>query len=123
MAKKRVLIAEDEAASRLLYRETLEAQGYEVLVAATGAEALELVEKGEPIDVLVLDVRMPDMHGLELLEHLRERGISIPTIMCTAMAKADQSFEARTYGVEATLMKPVDLNDLRAKVAEAVGEP
>ena len=121
MSQKRILVAEDEPTSQTLYRETLEAEGYEVLSARTGAEALRIVEK-EPIDVLVLDVRMPDMHGLELLEHLRERGCIIPTVLCTAVAKAGQSFEARSYGVKATLIKPVDLDELRAKVSEALGQ-
>jgi two-component system response regulator (stage 0 sporulation protein F) len=121
MSQKRILVAEDEPTSQTLYRETLEAEGYEVLSARTGAEALRIVEK-EPIDVLVLDVRMPDMHGLELLEHLRERGRIIPTVLCTAVAKAGQSFEARSYGVQTTLIKPVDLDELRAKVSEALGQ-
>ena len=118
----RVLVAEDEPASQMLYREALKAEGYEVCAVRTGAEALDLIEK-VPIAALVLDVRMPDMHGLELLEQLRQRGYTIPTILCTAMAGAGESFEVQAYGVKATLVKPVDLNDLRAKVREALAEP
>ena len=117
MDKNTVLIVEDEEASLTLYQRALEGQGYRVLSARTGVEALAVIER-DNVDAMLLDVRMPDMHGLELLDELRSRKKTIPTILCTAMTKAGEAFEARSYGVKACLTKPVDLDNLRAKVAE-----
>ena len=114
-----VLIVEDEEASRRVYRHTLEGEGYRVLAARSVVEALEILE-AESVDAMLLDVRMPDMHGLELLDHLRAQDRSIPTVLCTAIAKAGDSFEARSYGVSAVLTKPVDLDALRAAIREAL---
>ncbi len=115
-----VLMVEDVEASRGVYRHTLEGEGYRVLSAQSGVEALEIL-KVESVDAMLLDVRMPDMHGLELLDRLRVQGRNIPTVLCTAMSKAGKSFEARAYGVSALLTKPVDLDDLRAAIKEALG--
>ena len=119
MVQKTVLVVEDEDASHALFRQILSAQGYRVLSARTGVEALEAIEK-ESVDAMLLDVRMPDMHGLEVLDRLRADGRSIPTLLCTAMVKAGEAFEARTYGVHDILVKPVDLDDLRTKVREVL---
>ena len=103
----------------MLFQQALEAEGYQVLSAQSGVEALDIL-KAEAVDVMLLDVRMPDMHGLELLDRLRSQGSTIPTVLCTAMSKAGDAFEARAYGVRSILTKPVDLDDLRARVLEAV---
>lgn len=121
MADETVLVVEDEKAAQVLLRKTLEAEGYEVLSARSGVEALEMIENRH-VDIQLLDMRMPDMHGLELLDELRTKKTMIPTILCTAMAKAGEAFEVRTYGVAAVLVKPVDLVELRRTVRRALDE-
>lgn len=122
MDQKTVLIVEDEGASRLLYQNALSSEGYRTLCAASGAEALDLLE-GEDVHAMVLDIRMPDMHGLELLDHLRLHHQTIPAVICTALTRVSETFEVQAYGVRAILLKPVDLDDLRASLRDVFASP
>jgi len=121
MSHETVLVVEDEKTAQMLLRKSLEAEGYHVLSARTGLEALEAIER-QHVDIQLLDMRMPDMHGLELLDQLRARKITVPTILCTAMAKAGEAFEVRTYGVGAVLVKPIDLVELRTTIRKVLDE-
>ena len=80
MPRARILVIDDEAAIRDSLRMTLEYEGYEFVGAATGQEGLALVER-EPPDLVLLDVKMPGMDGLEVLERLRHINESIPVVV------------------------------------------
>ena len=69
---KKILVADDEMAIRLLYSEELKEEGYEVYTAANGREALEIVEK-EPLDLVILDIKMPEMDGFAATMAIREK--------------------------------------------------
>ena len=80
MAKSRILVIDDEAAIRDSLRMTLEYEGYEFIGAATGQEGLALVERETP-DLVLLDVKMPGMDGLEVLDRLRAMNESLPVVV------------------------------------------
>jgi len=116
---KRVLVVDDEKNIRILFQDELEEAGYEVEAAASGREALEMVEDA-PFDLLVLDIRMADMTGIEVLQELRQRDIRVPVIMCTAVRGLKDDFTVWDAEVFAYLTKPVDLDDLKQKVSQAL---
>lgn len=112
-AAKTVLVVDDEATIRTLYSEELEEEGYRVVAVGSAREGLEQVRQGE-IDLVVLDIRMPDMDGLEFLGHAREIDMNIPIVICTAYSSYKQNFEA--WGADAYVVKSSDLTELKEKV-------
>ena len=111
----RILVVEDEEAMRLLLREFLEILGYSVLVAEDGRDALEIAREN-PIGLAFLDLNLPDMNGLELMQELRAAGATFPFVVLSANLKESFSGEVRPLGVREVLEKPVDLNVLEALV-------
>ncbi|HXN81764.1 MAG TPA: response regulator, partial [Myxococcales bacterium] len=79
----RILIIDDEASIRELLAMHLEERGYEVLAASTGAEGFRLAAQGDPA-AIVLDMRLPDASGLDLIPELRKRAAEAPVLMITA---------------------------------------
>jgi CheY-like chemotaxis protein len=118
--KKKILVVDDEKNIRILFQDELEEAGYEVALAESGREALEKVGQ-DGMDLIVLDIRMADMTGIEVLQALREKDIHVPVIMCTAVRGLQDDFTIWDAEVFAYLTKPVDLDELKAKVAEALG--
>ena len=94
---RRVLVVDDEENLRLVLRTYLKREGYEVEVAATGEEALALVERFGP-DVILTDVRMPRMGGLDLLATLKAKGIEATVIVMSAYGNVDLAIEAMKAG-------------------------
>ena len=93
--------------------ETLDGKGFEVKTASSGAEALEILEV-YPVDVLLTDVRMPDMDGLELYRESRKINPDLTTILMTAYAADDLIEQGAKEGITAVLDKPVDIKFLLA---------
>ena len=113
----RILIVDDETNVRLNYRITLETEGYEIYEAGSAALALqELVERS--FAVAILDLRMPEMDGLELLAKMREVGITVPAIIVTAYSDVPNAVKAMKLGAIDFLQKPLRPEDLRNIVAE-----
>ncbi|NUO83693.1 response regulator [candidate division KSB1 bacterium] len=110
----RVLIVDDEAHLRLLYRLELELDGYEILEVGTGNEALNLLEQ-EKIDAVVMDLRLPDMPWHLLMDELLARRQHVPIIINTAYEQWRHDF--RTWGAEAYVLKSSDLSELKQAVA------
>jgi len=118
---KKILVVDDEKNIRILFRDELEEAGYEVDLAESGREALEKIETSAP-DLLVLDIRMADMTGIEVLQALREEHKDVPVVMCTAVRGLKDDFSIWDAEAFAYLTKPVDLDDLKEKVRQALGE-
>lgn len=118
---KRILVVDDEKNIRTLFRDELEDEGYVVESAHSGREALEQIQKQEP-DLVILDIRMEDMTGIEVLEQLRKTNETLPVIMCTAVRGLKDDFTIWDSKVNDYITKPVDLEDLKAKVRKALGE-
>ena len=127
MTAYRVLLVDDEAANRDMLSRRLEKRGYSVGVAASGAEALEALDK-EPWSAILLDVQMPGMSGLEVLQKVRERwsAAELPVLMVTAKDSSDDIVSALDLGANDYVTKPVDfpvaVARLRTQLARKAAE-
>ena len=122
MLGKRVLIVEDNEKSMKLFRDVLQATGYSTLEATTGEEAVELALSQAPALVL-MDVQLPGIDGVEALERLRqnERTASIPVLALTAQAMSGDRERFLEAGFDGYLAKPVDVGALIEAVREHCG--
>ena len=111
----RILVAEDEAALSKAYAQVLIMQGYEVEPVYDGKAALEAANGGT-YDLMIFDVMMPKMSGLEVLKALREAGNTTYVIMLTAMSELDDKVEGLEMGADEYLTKPIPLKELAARV-------
>ena len=119
---KRILVVEDEAKLREIYNETLSEEGYEVLMVDNGRKALTVV-KGTTVDLIITDIKMPEMHGVEFVGALRECGFDTPVIMCSAYEQMKNDFGVVSAGIADFLTKPVDIDELVSKVNAILGSP
>ncbi|HEY4642600.1 MAG TPA: response regulator [Thermoanaerobaculia bacterium] len=112
-----ILVVDDNALNRALLEEELTHRGFEVRMAAGGEEALELIAL-EPFDLILLDIMMPDVDGIQVLRKVRERwsGIELPVIMTTARADRRDIVNALESGANDYVTKPIDLPVLLARV-------
>jgi two-component system, chemotaxis family, chemotaxis protein CheY len=113
--RKRVLVVDDDASIRELLSTALEDDGYEVVPATNGQDALSVCERWRP-DVIVLDLMMPIMDGWTFAKRLRERA-SIPIVVLSAVN--DIARHAKSVGATDVVGKPFDLDQLLPKVARA----
>lgn len=111
----RILLAEDELALSKAYAQVLIMQGYEVEQVYDGKAALEAANSGT-YDLMIFDVMMPKMSGLEVLKALREAGNTTYVIMLTAMSELDDKVEGLELGADEYLTKPIPLKELAARV-------
>ncbi len=118
MARSRILVVDDEKLIRWTLRERLEEAGYAVVEAETGTEALLLAEEGA--DLVLLDFKLPDLDGLEVLRRLRERHPDTLVILITALATVENAVEAMKRGAWHYLNKPIDLDELLLHVGKAL---
>ncbi len=116
---KRVLIADDEKNMRWVLSEALAAEGYEVVEAADGKEALTAVDEHHP-DLMVLDHKMPSPDGMEVLRKIRAKGETFPIIMLTAHGNVATAVEAMKAGATEYLTKPFDLGELKLSIDKAI---
>jgi len=116
---KRVLIADDEKNMRWVLSEALAAEGYEVLQASDGKEALTAVDEQHP-DLMVLDHKMPSPDGMEVLRKIRAKGETFPIIMLTAHGNVETAVEAMKAGATEYLTKPFDLGELKLSIEKAI---
>jgi two-component system nitrogen regulation response regulator NtrX len=105
MAKSRILVIDDEAAIRDSLRMTLEYEGYEFVGAATGQEGLALAERESP-DLVLLDVKMPGMDGLEVLDRLRSMNDGVPVVVISGHGTISTAVEATKKGAFDFIEKP-----------------
>lgn len=107
MSRKTILLVEDTRALASEIEDLLRMENYEVLTAANGVEALEIL-KATRVDVIITDLLMPQMDGFEILRHIRAEPslANIRTIILTAKAEADVDITARELGVSLVLRKP-----------------
>ncbi|MGD0265625.1 MAG: response regulator [Candidatus Methylomirabilota bacterium] len=110
-AMPRVLVVDDEPDAVYLLQEFLVAKGYEVLTASDGEEALRKVKEERP-HVMLLDVRMPGMNGLEVLKRVREMDHEVGVIMVTAVNEEETGHQALQLGAFDYITKPFDFTYL-----------
>src|SRR4051812_41865876 len=109
--KAKILVVDDEATARSGLGKLLAQEGYQVLQAADGREALEVVADQAP-ELIITDLKMPVMDGMELLTQLRERNVSTPAIVATAFGEVSSAVAAMRAGAEDYLTKPIDFDAL-----------
>jgi CheY-like chemotaxis protein len=115
---KKIMVVDDEANIRELYREELEDMGYEVAAFADGAQALAAMEATK-FDLVTLDMRMPDMDGIETLRKMKEKDSSLPVIICTAYEEYKHDFGS--WCSDAYVVKSSDTSLLRETVKKILG--
>ncbi|RYZ02422.1 MAG: sigma-54-dependent Fis family transcriptional regulator [Myxococcales bacterium] len=111
MNKTRILVVDDEASARNGLGKLLEQEGYLVDLAADGVQALASIAENGPA-LIISDLKMPNMDGMELLRQLRERGIVTPTVVATAFGEISTAVAAMRAGAEDYLTKPIDFDAL-----------
>jgi two-component system response regulator AtoC len=117
--REKILILEDEKLLRMTMRKRLEDEGYRVFEAAAGETALDLIRDDEP-DLLLLDYKLPDMTGIDVLRQVREMHLDTSAILLTAFASVGTAVEAMKLGAHDYLDKPVDFDELLATIAKAL---
>jgi two-component system response regulator PilR (NtrC family) len=115
----RILVVDDEPSMRELLAIVLRREGYEVLLAENGRAAINLLER-EPVDLLISDIKMPDLSGVDVLRAAKKIDQDILGIMITAFASTDTAVEAMRLGACDYLSKPFDIDLLKMKVREKI---
>jgi two-component system response regulator (stage 0 sporulation protein F) len=121
LEKKRLLIVDDQVGIRILLLEVFATEGYDTFQAANGRTALEIVRSQRP-DLVLLDMKIPGMDGLEILKQIKEYDRSIKVIMMTAYGELDMIKEATDLGALMHFTKPFDIDEMRLAVNLQIGE-
>jgi DNA-binding response OmpR family regulator len=112
----KLLVVDDDANIQRLYKEELEEEGYEVVIASTGKDALDMFKEENP-DVVTLDILMPDIDGISLLRKMKEQRPDIPIIMSTAYDYRD---DFAVWASEAYIVKSSDLAELKKTIKQLI---
>lgn len=124
----RILIADDESSLRKVLSAALRKAGYDTVTAKDAHEALELLsasesmETGDPFQLLISDVRMPGMDGMELLQQVRARYKDLPVVLLTAHGTVDMAVQALKYGAFDFITKPYDREELLTVIRKALAQ-
>ena len=116
-----LLVVDDEPHLRISMQELLRRRGYRVEAAASGAEALSLLQ-GAPFDLMVLDLHMPGMNGVEVMRRARQMRPDLSIIVLTAHASVDSAISAVKHDVTDYLLKPCSVDDLILTIVRALQE-
>ncbi len=114
----KVLVVDDEQDVIEVIQDRLEAYGFTVATAGTGLEALKKLSL-EKFDGVFLDIKMPEMGGIEALEQMRRQGLKIPVIILTASSTSDLALEAMAKGANDYVLKPFEWEELKGKIEKA----
>jgi len=117
--KSRILVVDDEESHRIMLRAVLKEEGYDVTEASDGAEAVKAVEQ-EPFDLILLDIRMRTMDGIEALGEIRKISPLVPVLIMTAYASVKTAVEALKAGAFEYLTKPLDIDELKILIEKAL---
>jgi CheY-like chemotaxis protein len=118
----RVLVVDDNADIRMLLRAVLDRSGYRVVEAGHGLEALALLKADGDVDVVVLDVQMPDMDGWEILARIRDDDSfgSVPVILCTVKSRLEDTRRGWELGCDGFVNKPFSVTEVADEVTAVV---
>ena len=108
----KILVVDDDLHIQRLYKEEFEEEGYEVVVASNGKEAIELFDSEVP-DIVTLDILLPDIDGIRILRQMKEKNPKIPIIMSTAYDYRD---DFAVWASESYIVKSSDLDELKATI-------
>ena len=119
MEAHRILVVDDEVKMRRLLEMSLKNMGHEVVMAADGIEALACCDDA-PFDLILTDLKMPRMDGLQLLRSLRERGEDVPVIVLTAFGTIETAVEAMKLGASDYIIRPFEMETVELAVTRAL---
>jgi len=111
--KKKILVVDDEESIHLLYKEELEEEGYEVQSAMSGEDALKAFDTHQP-DLVILDINMPGMDGIEVLRQMKQKRPGIPVILSSAYPEYKQ--DLASWASDDYIVKSFNLDDLKGSV-------
>jgi DNA-binding response OmpR family regulator len=114
----KILVVDDDLHIQRLYKEELTEEGYEVVVASNGTEAMDMFEKENP-DLVTLDIRLPDVDGIHLLRQMKEKRPKLPIIMSTAY---DYRNDFSVWASEAYIVKSSDLAEMKSMIRKLLGK-
>ncbi|MBI5116490.1 sigma-54-dependent Fis family transcriptional regulator [Candidatus Poribacteria bacterium] len=115
MSEATILVVDDEKNTREALSKILREDGYDVIAAADGYQAMDLVTREMP-DLILADLRMPGMDGIELLSRTRLKGMDVPFVMMTAYGTVETAVDAMKKGAEDYLTKPVNIEELEIQI-------
>jgi two-component system response regulator (stage 0 sporulation protein F) len=115
---KKILVVDDEENIRALYKEEFEEMGLQVTTVSDGAQALAKMDAVK-FDIVTLDMRMPDMDGIDTLRKMKEKDHTVPIIICTAYEEYKQDFAS--WSSDAYVVKSADMTQLRETVKKLLG--
>ena len=115
--KKKILVVDDQSGIRLLLQSFFIQKGYDVVVASNGLEGVRLTQAQE-IDFAVIDMMMPIMDGVSMIEQLSKENRLMPCVLMTAYGEAERAAYALTLGAHAVISKPFDMDDIYELVQE-----
>lgn len=119
--KRKILVVDDEDALRTVLSAELNSEGYDVGTAADGSEALAELQK-DKFDLVLLDIKMPNMNGFEVLKVIKEKHQGTKVIMLTGFADLKNAIESKKLGAEDFVSKPYDLVDLLTTIDRVMSE-
>ena len=108
---KKILIVDDSAFTRGIHKQILEGEGHETIEAASGTEALEMYEKEKP-DLVIMDLLMPDIDGLDVVKEIIQRDPDAKTIICSTDKQNTRMAEAKKVGTLGFITKPIDASKM-----------
>jgi two-component system response regulator (stage 0 sporulation protein F) len=120
--KRKLLIVDDQNGIRILLVEVFNSEGYRTFQASNGKLALEIVRNESP-DLVLLDMKIPGMDGLDILKHIKKINPAIKVIMMTAYGELDMIKEATDHGALMHFTKPFDIDELRIVVNDHMRGP
>ncbi len=115
----KILIVDDQYGIRMLLSEIFQKEGYRTFEAANGFDALRIAQEEKP-NLVLLDMKIPGMDGLDILRHLKRRDPDVNIIMMTAYGELDMIAQARQLGAKAHFTKPFDIDELRLAVDQCL---
>jgi DNA-binding response OmpR family regulator len=117
----KILVVDDEEGARELFNTILTDEGYDVALAGSGEEALSLF-KNQPFDLVITDIKMPVMDGLQLLQEIRKIGSKTDVIMVTAYGEVESYLKAMSLGAAEYINKPIRIKELKRIVHKVLTE-
>jgi len=114
----KILVVDDDLHIQRLYKEEFEEEGYEVVIASNGQEAIDLFNSEAP-DLVTLDILLPDIDGIRLLRQMKEKNPKVPIIMSTAYDYRD---DFAVWASEAYIVRSSDLDELKATIKKLMNK-
>lgn len=118
---QKILLVEDDVRLQTLIRDELEEENYEIVLASDGKQALALLKEGRVrVDLIIMDLRMPHMDGLDAIGHLLKARLNLPIIIHTAYSSYKN--DPLAMAADAYVVKSHDLTELKTRIKELIGE-